>query len=129
MEMESLLPKQSNNGGVKQYLRRRQYKHQEGSGKKTKIIRLKRSPRKFWRIKTIPRLRWVIKSPLKMLTNFKNGYMNSMLKSLNTDNIFGGKQIPKAPKVSKDYASDAFEVKLIYEISKALMASHELFPM
>ena len=71
----------------------------------------------------------MIKSPLKMLTNFKNGYMNSMLKSLNTDNIFGGKQIPKAPKVSKDYASDAFEVKLIYEISKALMASHELFPM
>jgi len=32
-----------------------------------------------------------------------------------------------APQVSKDYASGAFEVKLIYEISKALMASHELF--
>ena len=50
-----------------------------------------------------------------------------MLKNLNTDNIFGSKQIPMAPQVSKDYASGAFEVKLIYEISKALMASHELF--
>jgi hypothetical protein len=51
-----------------------------------------------------------------------------MLKSLNIDSNIGG-QIPKAPQVSKDYASDAFEVKLIYEISKALIASHELFPM
>jgi len=52
-----------------------------------------------------------------------------MLKSLNADNIFGRKQIPKTPQVSKAYASDAFEVKLIYEISKALVAFHELFPM
>ncbi|WJX82601.1 hypothetical protein P8452_65340 [Trifolium repens] len=128
MELESLLPKPSNNGGIKQYLRRRHYKHLEGSGKKMKIIRLKRSTRKFWRIRTIPRLRWVIKSPLKMLSNFKNVYLNFMLKSLNIDSNIGG-QIPKAPQVSKDYASDAFEVKLIYEISKALIASHELFPM
>ncbi|KAK2361666.1 hypothetical protein QL285_086791 [Trifolium repens] len=128
MELESLLPKPSNNGGIKQYLRRRHYKHLEGSGKKIKIIRLKRSTRKFWRIRTIPRLRWVIKSPLKMLSNFKNVYLNFMLKSLNIDSNIGG-QIPKAPQVSKDYASDAFEVKLIYEISKALIASHELFPM
>jgi hypothetical protein len=130
MELESLLPKPTNNGGIKQYLRRRHYKHLEGSGKKMKVIRLKRSTRKFWRIRTIPRLRWVIKSPLKMLSNFKNVYLNFMLKSLNIDsNNIGGKQIPKAPQVSKDYASDAFEVKLIYEISKALIASHELFPM
>jgi hypothetical protein len=130
MELESLLPKPSNNGGIKQYLRRRHYKHLEGSGKKMKIIRLKRSTRKFWRIRTIPRLRWVIKSPLKILSNFKNVYLNFMLKSLNIDsNNIGGQQIPKAPQVSKDYASDAFEVKLIYEISKALIASHELFPM
>jgi hypothetical protein len=128
MELESLLPKPTNNGGIKQYLRRRHYKHLEGSGKKMKVIRLKRSTRKFWRIRTIPRLRWVIKSPLKMLSNFKNVYLNFMLKSLNIDSNIGG-QIPKAPQVSKDYASDAFEVKLIYEISKALIASHELFPM
>ncbi|AES73194.1 hypothetical protein MTR_3g100640 [Medicago truncatula] len=67
-----------------------------------------------------------------MLTNFKNdclSYMNFMLKSLNADNIFVRKQIPKVPQVSKDYASDAFEVKLIYEISKALMVFHQLFPM
>jgi hypothetical protein len=128
MELESLLPKPTNNGGIKQYLRRRHYKHLEGSGKKMKIIRLKRSTRKFWRIRTIPRLRWVIKSPLKILSNFKNVYLNFMLKSLNIDSNIGG-QIPKAPQVSKDYASDAFEVKLIYEISKALIASHELFPM
>ncbi|KAL5058775.1 hypothetical protein RYX36_030379 [Vicia faba] len=129
METESLLPKPTNVGGIKQYLRRRHYKHLEGSGKKLKIIRFKRSTRKFWRIRTIPKLRWVIKSPLKMLTNFKNAYMNFMLKSLNSDTIFGGKPIPIASQVSEDYASDAFQTMLIYEISKALIASHKLFPM
>lgn len=129
METESLLPKPTNVGGIKQYLRRKHYKHLEGSGKKLKIIRLKRSRRKFWRIRTIPKLRWVIKSPLKMLTSFKNAYMNFMLKSLSTDAIFGGKQIQEAPHVSEDYASDAFQTRLIYEISKALIASHKLFPM
>ncbi|CAK8542662.1 unnamed protein product [Lathyrus sativus] len=129
METESLLPNPTNVRGIKQYLRRRHYKYLEGSGKKLKIIRLKRSTHKFWRIRTIPKLRWVIKSPLKMLTNFKKAYMNFMLKSLSTDAIFGGKQIPKASQVSEDYASDVFQAMLIYEISKALIASHKLFPM
>lgn len=116
MEMETLQPA-NNGGGIKRYLRRRHYQRlQRGatpSGKKMKIVRLKRSPRKHWRIRTIPRLRWVIKSPLKILANLKNAYMNFMLKSLNTD----------------IYSSNAFDARLIYEISKALVASHDLCPM
>ncbi|MCI87868.1 hypothetical protein A2U01_0109153, partial [Trifolium medium] len=67
----------------------------------------------------------------------KNTYMNIMLKlagkvggALNTDNKFGVKQIPKARQVSsKGYSGDAFEARLIFEISKTLVASHELYSM
>ncbi|KAL5058776.1 hypothetical protein RYX36_030380, partial [Vicia faba] len=58
METESLLPNPTNVGGIKQYLRKRHYKHLEGSGKKLKIIRFKKNTRKFWRVRTIPKLRW-----------------------------------------------------------------------
>jgi len=49
-----------------------------------------------------------------------------MLKSMKSDTIFGTKD----RVVSKDnYSRDAFEARLIFEISKALVASHELNPM
>ncbi|XP_015962982.1 uncharacterized protein LOC107486925 [Arachis duranensis] len=142
METESLLPSNPTYyGGIKSNLRRRRY--QRGSsgsgGRKTKVIRwLKRRPRKYWRIRTIPKLRWVIRSPLKMLTKLKNAYMNFMLRlagnigSLNTHNnivVFGGKRIPKPRQFSMRFSGDAFEARLIYEISKTLVASHELNPM
>ncbi|XP_027353238.1 uncharacterized protein LOC113863750 [Abrus precatorius] len=130
METESLLPKPTY-GGIKRYLRRRRYQRLDGGngGKKTKIIRLRRSPRRSWRIRVVPRLSWVVRSPLKMFTKLKNAYMNFMLRSMNSDNMFGDKHIPKARQVSKDYSGDAFEARLIFEISKALVASHELYPM
>ncbi|RDX84634.1 hypothetical protein CR513_34283, partial [Mucuna pruriens] len=134
METESLLPKQTY-GGIKRYLRRRRYQRLDGSatgGKKTKAIRLRRSPRRHWRIKAVPRLIWMVRSPLKMLEKLKNSYTNFMLRSMNTDNIFGQKRIPKADdaQVSKiNYTADEFETRLIFEISKALVASHELYPM
>ena len=138
MEIESLLPKPTY-GGIKMFLRRRHYQRLHSGattgGRKMKTIRMKRSPRRYWRIKTIPRLRWVIRSPLKMLTKLKNAYMNLMLRlagkvgALNTDNIFGGKWIPRDRQVSTLYSGDAFEARLIYEISKTLVASHELYPM
>lgn len=49
--------------------------------------------------------------------------------SLNGNNVFGGKRIPKARQVAKGYSGDAFEARLIYEISKVLVASRELNPM
>lgn len=138
METESLLPKPTY-GGIKRYLRRRRYQRLDGhggatatGGKKTKMIRSRRrSPRRQWRIKAIPKLTWMVRSPLKMMAKLKNAYTNFMLNSMSTDNIFGTKRIPKADphQVSKYYTGDAFEARLIFEISKALVASHELYPV
>ncbi|OIW05499.1 hypothetical protein TanjilG_27629 [Lupinus angustifolius] len=111
MEMESLLPKPSY-GGISRFLRRR--RHVDGGansgGKKVKVIRLRRCPHRYWRIKPITRVKWVMSSPLKMLAKLKNGYRNIMLRL-------------------EGYSIDEFEARLIYEISKTLIASHELYPM
>ncbi|CAJ1843054.1 unnamed protein product [Sphenostylis stenocarpa] len=136
METESLLPKPTY-GGIKGYFRRRRYQRLDSGGtaavtgeRKTKTIRLRRSPRRQWRIKAVPKLTWMVRSPLKMLAKLKNAYMNFMLRSMITDNIFGNKKTPKIDRqVSKGYKSDAFEARLIFEISKALVASHELYSM
>ncbi|KAG4922955.1 hypothetical protein AAZX31_18G274500 [Glycine max] len=135
--MESLLPK-SIYGGIKSYLRRRRYRRLHGGAtvvrRKMAIIRL-RGPRRYWRIRAVPRLRWVMRSPLTILTKLKNAYMNFMLKlsgnvgAMNSDNIFEVKRIPKARQVSKGYSRDEFEARLIFEISKTLVASYELHPM
>lgn len=121
-------------GGIKRSWRRRRYQRLDGSdavpsGKKMKVVRLKGSPRRNWRIRAVPKLRWVVMSPLKMLSKLKNVYMNFMLKSMNPDNVFGKKQIAKAREVSKGLSNEEFETRLIFEISKALVASHELYPM
>ncbi|XP_004492974.1 uncharacterized protein [Cicer arietinum] len=126
---------------IKRYLSRRGYRRLDGSistvrRKKMQVIQMKGSPHKHWRIGTSPRLRWMMKSPLKLLTKVKNIYMNFMFKvagnvggALNTDNNnLGVKQIPQARQKSKGYYSgDAFEARLIFEISKTLVASHELY--
>lgn len=76
-----------------------------------------------------------MRSPLTILTKLKNAYMNFMLKlsgnvgAMNSDNIFEVKRIPKARQVSKGYSRDEFEARLIFEISKTLVASYELHPM
>ncbi|AES80616.1 hypothetical protein MtrunA17_Chr7g0251311 [Medicago truncatula] len=122
VEMESLIPKPT------RYLRRRRYQRLDedtitGDGKKTKVLRLRR---RQWRIRVVPRLTWAIRSPIKMWTKLKNTYEKFMLKSMKSDTIFGTKD----RVVSKDnYSRDAFEARLIFEISKALVASHELNSM
>ncbi|KAK7340925.1 hypothetical protein VNO77_21643 [Canavalia gladiata] len=58
-----------------------------------------------------------------------SGKKMKMIRSMIIDNIFGGKWIPKGRLVSMDYSNDAFEARLIYEISRALVASHQLHPM
>ncbi|KAL2329493.1 hypothetical protein Fmac_017074 [Flemingia macrophylla] len=136
--MESLFPKGTLYGGIKSYLRRRRYGRLHGGAttgrRKMMVVRLKSSPRKYWKIRALPRLRWVVRSPLKMLRKLKNAYMNFMLRvagkvgAINVDNIFGEKRIPKAP-LSKGYSGAEFEARLIFEISKTLVAAHELYPM
>ncbi|XP_058740026.1 uncharacterized protein LOC131612234 [Vicia villosa] len=125
---------------IKRYLSRRGYRRLDygttttGQWKKMRIIRIV-GPRRDWRIRTSPRLRWMIRSPLKLVTKVKNIYMNLMLKlagnvggALNTDNKFGVKRAPKIRQgSSKGYSSGAFEARLIFEISKNLVASHELY--
>ncbi|CAL5192940.1 unnamed protein product [Lathyrus oleraceus] len=119
-EMESLIPKPT------RYLRRRRYQRLDvdgaaaGDGKKTKVTRLRK---RQWRMRVVPRLTWAIRSPLKMWTKVKNTYEKFMLRSMNTETTFENQ---KTRDVSKDYSRDAFEARLIFEISKALVASHEL---
>ncbi|CAJ2651452.1 unnamed protein product [Trifolium pratense] len=129
---------------IKKYLSKRGYRRLDygmmtttGRRKKMQTVRMKSPPRRDWRIKTSPKLRWMIRSPLKLVTKVKNIYMNIMLKlagkvggALNTDNKFGVKRIPKLRQASsKGYSGDAFEARLIFEISKTLVASHELYSM
>ncbi|KAI4346931.1 hypothetical protein L6164_007794 [Bauhinia variegata] len=139
METASLIPKPMF-CGIKRYWRRRQYQRLHADitaagRRKTKIIRLRGSPRRQWKIKPIARLRWVVKSPLKMLAKLKNAYVDFMLRltgnvgALSGNDLFGGKRIPRARQVSKAYSGDAFEARLIYEISKVFIASRELNPM
>ncbi|CAK8542661.1 unnamed protein product [Lathyrus sativus] len=128
---------------IKRYLSRRGHRRLDyggttttGQRKKIPIIRM-RGPRRDRRIRTSPKIRWMIRSPLKLVRKVKNIYMNFMLKmagnvggALNTDNKFGVKRIPKASQLcSKGCSGDAFEARLIFEISKNLVASHELYSM
>ncbi|XP_058753752.1 uncharacterized protein LOC131626935 [Vicia villosa] len=107
-----------------------------GQRKKMQIIRM-RGQRKDRRVRTSPKLRWIIRSSMKLVRKVKNIYMKFMLKlagnvggALNTDNKFGVKRILKAPQVSsKGCSGDAFEARLIFEISKNLVSSHELYSM
>ncbi|ESW11185.1 hypothetical protein PHAVU_008G008800 [Phaseolus vulgaris] len=136
METDSLLSKPTY-GGIKRYFRRRRYQRLDSGGaatftgeRKTKMIRLRRSPHRQWKIRVVPKLTWMVRSPLKMLAKLKSAYMNFMLRSMNTDNIFGNKKILKIDRqASKGYKSNEFEARLIFEISKALVASHELYPI
>ncbi|QHO09779.1 uncharacterized protein DS421_14g484200 [Arachis hypogaea] len=131
MENESLLSKPTY-GGIKRYMRRRRYHRldENGGTKTAKTVWLTGPPRprRRWRIKAIRRLTWVaIRSPLKMWTKIKNAYMNFMLSSMNIDNPFGEKRIPKTHALPKGYSREEFEARLIFEISKALVASNELY--
>ncbi|KAK7272978.1 hypothetical protein RIF29_14023 [Crotalaria pallida] len=143
MEIESLFPNPTTCGGIQIHRRRWSYQRlnlgASTGRKKMKIIRLRRSRRgrNYWSMRPITRLRWVMRSPLKMLRKFKNAYINFMLRlagkvgAMNTDNIniFGGKRVPKGRQLSKGYSGDAFEARLIFEISKTLIASYELYPI
>ncbi|EOY04092.1 hypothetical protein QUC31_017416 [Theobroma cacao] len=123
-------------GTLKRYWRRRQYQRLNGevvkSRKNVKVTRIGAGSRRFWRVKAIPKLRWKIASPVKLLTKLKNAYVNMMISlagnvgSLNTENTFGGKRIPKARQVPVVYSSNEFDQRLVYEIYKALVATREL---
>ena len=76
------------------------------------------------------------------MNKLKNAYIDFMLKfsgkvkggSLSISNgigdgVFGQKRIPKSRQVTHKFSMNEFEARLIYEISKVLIASRELNPM
>ncbi|XP_077221088.1 uncharacterized protein LOC143854856 [Tasmannia lanceolata] len=117
--------------GLQRYWRRRSYQRLDGSGKKNpKTVRLGGNTRRSWKIRAIPKLRIKIYSPIKLLTRLRDAYMNAMLKlvgntgSLQSGNAFGGKRIPRARTV-KESSSD-FEIRMVLEICKSIVASRDL---
>lgn len=139
MEITAMRPFSS--GSVKRYLRRREYKrlHDEiAEQKRGRVARFGRGgPRRFWKIRLVPRLRWrIVASPLKLLAGLKNAYVRMMFSlagnvgSLNTNNVFGAKRIPKARQAPTTtvYSAEEIENRLIYEIYLALKASQPGLP-
>ncbi|KAM7520283.1 hypothetical protein LguiB_019245 [Lonicera macranthoides] len=125
------------NSSSKTYWRRRRYQRLGGATnrKNLKTVRFGGGPQRSWRIKVIPKLRLkpVILSPFKIWSKLKNAYVNMMLNLAgkvghsNNVNVFGEIRIPKARQVSKAaYSTNDFNNRLILEIYKSLMVSHEL---
>ncbi|KAI9128284.1 hypothetical protein K1719_001277 [Acacia pycnantha] len=145
METESLLPKPGSCRRLMRYWRLGDTSNELGKAKKKKkkmkVVRLK-GTRRYWRIKAIPKLSLMLRSPLKLMNKLKNAYIDFMLKlsgkvkggSLNFtngigDGVFRQKRIPKSRQVTHKFSMNEFEARLIYEISKVLIASRELNPM
>ena len=127
---------------LNRYWRRRRYRRLDEtvrSRKKLQVIRFGGAPiRRNWKIRDPRRLRilrFIGTSPLKLWTKFKTAYINMMVNLagsvgyLNTNNVFGGKRIPKSgpSNDSTVYSGDEVERRLIIEIYKALqiISAHE----
>ncbi|KAF8026851.1 hypothetical protein BT93_F3367 [Corymbia citriodora subsp. variegata] len=127
-------------GSVKRYWRRRKYRRLNGD--RTRLLQVARlgsggntgSPRRSWKIKIARklRLRTIYYAPYKILARLRDTYVNMMVRlagkvgSLNTDNFFGGKRVPKRRQPRIMYSSEEVEARLVYEICKALQASREI---
>ncbi|KAJ4822399.1 hypothetical protein Tsubulata_008936 [Turnera subulata] len=124
----------------KRYWRRKGYQRLDGAvtsrRKVTRFGGTSSSPRRSWKIRVVPKLRLKnIASPLKIMRKLKNAYVEMMASlvgnvgALNYDTkAFGSRRVPKAKEVKFVYPGDAFESRLIYEISKTLIPSRELAP-
>ncbi|XP_010252982.1 PREDICTED: uncharacterized protein LOC104594383 [Nelumbo nucifera] len=122
-------------GSLKRYMRRRRYQRLDGTvtGRKNmKIVRFGGNARRVWKIRAIPKLRLKICSPAKILVRLREAYMDMMLKLagnvgyLNNNSIFGSKRIPKAREVKTVSSNEEFEMRLVLEIYKSLLASRQL---
>ncbi|KAK9118627.1 hypothetical protein Scep_016720 [Stephania cephalantha] len=133
-------------GKLKRYLRKREYQRLDGPHEyqpstkrstKVKITRFrgyststaKNGHRRVWKIIAIPKLRYLkIVSPIKLLKRLRDAYVNMMLGITGNagDSFFGNKRIPKARKVERVLKGDEFEMKLMVEMYKSLVASRRL---
>ncbi|KAK1423463.1 hypothetical protein QVD17_18766 [Tagetes erecta] len=107
--------------------RRRRYQRINGRYKKlSKTVVFGGKNRGFWKIKAIRRLRLKIASPIRLWIKLKKAYMNMMLRIAGNEHVFGSQRIPNKLQVSGAYSMSEFQSRLIYEISKNLIASREL---
>ncbi|KAL8123896.1 uncharacterized protein LOC141718401 [Apium graveolens] len=102
-----------------------------GRRKGAKTVTLGGSPKRSWRMRTVPKLKFklILSSPMRLWRKLKNGYMNMMLNlgSLGSANGLGEKRIPKARQASTaTYTTTKFDNRLVFEIYKSLMTSHEM---
>ncbi|KAL8123899.1 hypothetical protein AgCh_011777 [Apium graveolens] len=103
----------------------------DGRRKSVKTVTLGGSPKRSWRIKTVPKLKLklILSSPMRLWRKLKNGYMNMMLNlgSSSSANGLGEKRIPKARQASATtYTNTEFDNRLVFEIYKSLVTSHQL---
>ncbi|WOG92894.1 hypothetical protein DCAR_0312171 [Daucus carota subsp. sativus] len=102
-----------------------------GRRKSAKTVTLGGSPKRSWRIRTVPKLKFklILSSPMRLWRKLKNRYMNLMLNlgSSSSAKGFGEKRIPKARQSSTTtYTTTEFDNRLVFEIYKSLMTSHEM---
>ncbi|KAK1357479.1 hypothetical protein POM88_050735 [Heracleum sosnowskyi] len=112
-------------GSSKDYHRKRAAGYNgtfNGRRKSAKTVTLGGSPKRSWRMKTVPKLKFklVLSSPMRLWRKLKNGYMNMMLN-------LGSSRNPKARQSSRAaYNNTEFDNRLVFEIYKSLMTSHEM---
>ncbi|GMN28224.1 hypothetical protein TIFTF001_001967 [Ficus carica] len=120
---------------LNRYRRRRGYRMLDGAANGRKKIPVTRfhggpPPSRTWRMRASRRLQIIgvslSRSPVKLMTKIKHAYINMMLSLagnvgyLNTNNVFGGKRIPKSRQVPIAYSGNEIEQRLVLEIYKAL---------
>ncbi|KAI3717071.1 hypothetical protein L1987_68411 [Smallanthus sonchifolius] len=110
--------------------RRRRYQRVTNGYKKTsKTVTFGGRNRRFWNFKAIPRLRLKKASPIRLWIKLKNAYIDMMLRLGGSESVFGSKRVPRRLQISGGYSMGEFHSRLIYEISKNLIASRELATM
>ncbi|PIA33439.1 hypothetical protein AQUCO_04100099v1 [Aquilegia coerulea] len=129
----SAMPSNSIYESLKRYWKRRNYQRLEGGATKSKnnfkIMRFGASNRSH---KPLPELQTKSQeSRRKLVVKFHDAYLEMMLglsfkiRSLDGENMFGRKRIPKAGKVNKGSLFEENEKKLFFEIYSILLASRE----
>ncbi|CAL5350225.1 unnamed protein product [Camellia sinensis] len=125
---------------LKRYLRRRRYQRLDNTtnNKRMKITRLgsgSKNRRRVWKIRLSPKLRFkvALPSPMKLLAKFHEAYVGMMVRMVGDNDIdlFGGKRIPKGRSLPMMVSSsdEIVDGKLVLEIYKRLVSSHELSSM
>ncbi|XP_030508968.2 uncharacterized protein LOC115723623 [Cannabis sativa] len=120
---------------INRFWRRRKYRRLDDAArgrKKLAVARFGSEPvQRKWKLRAPKRLRilrLIGRSPLKLWSKIKSGYVNMMVSlagnvgSLNTNNVFGAKRIPKSKPARNTivYSGDEVERRLVIEIYKAL---------